>query len=100
MTQSDEPTCQSCGVPLGEHLGLYGTCRQLTEAQEEVSRLQHRLLEVGEAKQRMGDELIGRGLELEATITRIRALCQPHASPASNTGAHRLACDVLKLAAE
>lgn len=29
MTDTDRTTCQSCGVPWEEHLGIQGTCRHL-----------------------------------------------------------------------
>ena len=29
---TNEPVCESCGVPMHKHLGLYGTCNRLQAA--------------------------------------------------------------------
>jgi hypothetical protein len=42
---SDEPTCKACGTPLIEHLGLQGTCAELsrvTGERDEAQRLERR----------------------------------------------------------
>lgn len=31
------PRCPSCGVPFAEHLGLVGTCQQLTELRKRIA---------------------------------------------------------------
>ena len=37
------PKCESCEVPLKDHLGLTGTCKQLQEANKRIAELEAEL---------------------------------------------------------
>jgi hypothetical protein len=73
-----EPTCFSCGVPLRDHLGLHGTCRQLQEARAEIERLtaeRNKLREANRTETERAEHaeheattLAGEVLELRATV--------------------------------
>ena len=40
FVDKDPYLCESCGVPLTDHIGLYGTCKQLQEAIERIKELE------------------------------------------------------------
>ena len=44
-SQMDAPACESCGVPLIEHAGLYGTCAELQRVTKERDELRAQIAE-------------------------------------------------------
>ena len=40
MNKDEHSVCKSCGVPMIDHLGLYGTCEQLLIAQKRIHELE------------------------------------------------------------
>jgi len=46
MTDTNEPRCPACLVPYVKHLGIAGTCAELTAAKKQIAKLLRKLRKV------------------------------------------------------
>jgi hypothetical protein len=56
--------CQSCNVPLVNHLGLFGTCAELIEARKRCEELAAKVFERGVIILQLSDNLIVKDVEI------------------------------------